>query len=94
MRSELYRGWALGRNGIYYTDYDAAARQWMILLYDPERGTHQPVCRFGMPLTTWTGTLSVSPDERWMVFPLRQPEGGGLSVLPEIHLERSPASKA
>ena len=94
VRSDLSRGWTLGHNGIYYTDYDATARQWMILLYDPARGTHQPVCRFGRPMPTYTGTLSVAPDERWMVFPLRETESGGLAVLPAIHLEGSPSPRS
>jgi Tol biopolymer transport system component len=90
VRSDLGRGWALGQSGgIYYTDYESAAQQWTILVFDPERGTHQPVCRFPMPMPTFTGTLSVAADERWLVFPMRETEGSGLAVLPEIQLQNA-----
>ncbi len=89
VRSDLSRGWALGQSGrIYYTDYESAAQQWTILVFDPERGAHQPVCRFPMPMPTFTGTLSVAADERWLVFPMRETEDSGLSVLPEIQWQK------
>jgi Tol biopolymer transport system component len=92
VRSELNRGWALGRSGIYYTAPDAQPGASAIFLYDPERNTHQKVCQLPLPLTRWTGTLSVSRDERWMLFPLREDEGSKLTTLPEVRLTDTPAA--
>ncbi|MBI4907560.1 MAG: protein kinase [Acidobacteria bacterium] len=88
VRSDLNRAWALGQSGgIYYTDYNPAAQQGTILVFDPVRGVHQPVCRFPMPMPTYTGTLSVAADERWLVLPMRETEDSGLSILPEIQVQ-------
>lgn len=83
---ELYRGWALGREGVYYTVKEESTGKWLIQYYDLAAKTHRPVCRLDLPLPRWTGALSVSRDERWMVFPLHEPEGSTLSVTPPVRL--------
>ncbi|MBL8176125.1 MAG: serine/threonine-protein kinase [Bryobacterales bacterium] len=82
---ELYRGWAVGRQGIYYTIREESGK-WLVQLYDPASKSHRPICRLDLPLPRWTGALSVSPDERWMVFPLHEPEGSTLSITAPIRL--------
>ncbi|MFN7938058.1 MAG: protein kinase [Bryobacteraceae bacterium] len=83
---ELYRGWAVGREGIYYTAKEESTGKWLIQYYHLEAKTHQPVCRLDMPLTRWTGALSLSRDERWMVFPLHEPEGSTLTITAPVKL--------
>lgn len=83
---ELYRGWAVGREGIYYTAKEESTGKWLIHYYHLEAKTHRPVCRLDLPLPRWTGALSVSRDERWMVFPLHEPEGSTLSITAPVKL--------
>ncbi len=83
---ELYRGWAVCRDGVYLTEKEEATGKWLIQYYDLAAKTHRPVCRLDLPLPRWTGALSVSRDERWMVFPLHEPEGSTLSITPPLKL--------
>jgi len=83
---ELHRGWALGRNGIYYTVSEGPGGPWLVQYYDPAAGTDTPKCRLEMPLPRWTGTLSVSRDERWMVFPLHEPGGSSMTLLRDVRV--------
>jgi Tol biopolymer transport system component len=78
VKSSLYRGWALCPRGIYYTvELDGQGR-WEIRFFDPLQKTHSPVLSIPFPLPRWSGSLSVGPGERWMVFPLHEPEGSRL----------------
>ena len=76
--SELYRAWAIGRRGVYYTYKDPAAAKWTVALYDPESRTERPLAVFDHPLPRWSGTLTVSPDERWMLLPMIEAFGSRL----------------
>lgn len=82
--SELYRAWALGRKGVYYTYKDPAAAKWTVLLYDPENRTERVVAVFDHPLPRWSGALSVSPDERWMLLPMIEASGGRLVLFSNV----------
>ena len=86
IRGEFSRAWAPGRNGIYYLAHETGPERWAILLYDPERGTERPVCTFRHPPTKWSGALAVSPDERWLLLPLREREGSNIVMFPDIRL--------
>lgn len=68
--SDLYRAWAVGRKGIYYTYKDPASPKWTVFLYDPESRSERAVAVFERPLPRWSGTLTVTPDERWMLLPI------------------------
>jgi Tol biopolymer transport system component len=84
--SPLYRAWAIGRRGDYYTYKDAAAPEWTVALYDTGSRTERPLARFDRPPARWSGTLAVSPDERWMLLPLMLSEGSRLVLLASVRL--------
>jgi serine/threonine protein kinase/Tol biopolymer transport system component len=78
VKSNLYRGWALCPRGIYYTAEMGGQSGWEIRFFDPLQKTHSPVLPIPFPLPRWSGSLSVGPGERWMVFPLHEPAGSRL----------------
>jgi Tol biopolymer transport system component len=82
--SELYRAWAVGRRGVYYTYKDPAAPKWTVLLYDPESRAERPLAVFENPLPRWSGALAVSPDERWMLLPMIEARGSRLVLLSNV----------
>jgi Tol biopolymer transport system component len=84
--SPLYRAWTIGRRGVYYTYKDAAAPEWTVALFDPGSRTERPLARFDRPPARWSGTLAVSPDERWMLLPLMLSEGSRLVLLASVRL--------
>lgn len=61
---------------VYYTYKNASAERWTVALYDPEQRTERPLATFDQPLPRWSGTLSVSPDERWMLLPTHKGSAG------------------
>jgi Tol biopolymer transport system component len=75
---ELYRAWAVGRRGVYYTYKDPAAEKWTVALYDPESRSERALAVFNYPLPRWSGALTVSPDERWMLLPMIEAKGSRL----------------
>lgn len=82
--SQLYRGWAIARSGIYYTvEVEGAAGRWEIRHYDPVKKVRTFVLPVQHPLPRWSGTLSVSPDESWLVFPQHEPVVGELVYDPD-----------
>jgi Tol biopolymer transport system component len=84
--SELYRAWAVGRTGIYYTYKDPAAPKWTVVLYDPEQRTERAIAAVDYPLPRWSGTLAVSPDERWMLLPLVEARGSRLVLFSSVRV--------
>jgi dipeptidyl aminopeptidase/acylaminoacyl peptidase len=84
--SELYRAWAVGRRGVYYTYKDPAVRKWTVLLYDPESRAEQALAVVERPLPRWSGTLTVSPDERWMLLPIIEARGSRLLLFSGVTL--------
>ena len=74
----LYRGWHIGRRGIYYTVKAETAERWEIRCFDLATRAHSFVLALKAPLARWSGTLSMNQDETWMVFPLHEPAGGEL----------------
>jgi len=85
--SELYRAWAVGRKGIYYTFKNEKANTWTVALYNPEHGTDRPLATFDKPLPRWSGTLTLSPDERWMLLPILQAEGSKIVLFSGIQTD-------
>lgn len=78
VRPDLYRGWAIGRQSVYYTALDVASNKPVIYRLNPATGSHDRICAPDKPFPRWTGTLSVSRDESWMIFPQHEAEGARL----------------
>lgn len=84
LNSLLYRGWAVASSGIYYTvEVEGGGGRWEIRRYDPVNKVRKVVLPVQYPLPRWSGTLSVSPDESWMVFPQQEPVVGELVFDPD-----------
>jgi serine/threonine protein kinase/Tol biopolymer transport system component len=75
---DLYRAWAIGRRGVYYTYRDPATARATVALYDPDSRAERPLANFDQPLPRWSGALTVSPDERWMLLPMIEASGSRL----------------
>jgi Tol biopolymer transport system component len=86
VRTDLYRGWAIGRRSLYYTALDAAGNKPVIYRVDPATGSHERICAPDKPFPRWTGTLSVSRDESWMIFPQHEAEGARLLWVEDARL--------
>ena len=84
--SELYRAWAIGVQGIYYTFQSGSPPTWSIRLVTPENGAERKLATFDKPLPRWSGTLAISPDERWMLLPIWQVQASSLLLFPEVHI--------
>jgi Tol biopolymer transport system component len=79
--NEVYRAWAVGRRGVYYTYNDAAGPKWTVALLDPETRNERTLAVVDHPLPRFSGTLAVSPDERWMLVPVIEALGSRLVLL-------------
>jgi Tol biopolymer transport system component len=86
VHSELYRAWAVGRKGVYYTYKDAAPPRWTVALYDPDSRTERAIAVFDHPLPRWSGALTISPDERWMLLPMIEALGSRLVLFSGVRV--------
>jgi Tol biopolymer transport system component len=84
--SELYRAWAIGRRGVYYTYKDPGAPRWTVLFYDPEHRTERAVAVIERPLPRWSGAMAISPDERWMLLPIIEARGSRLVLFSHVEV--------
>ncbi len=83
---ELYRAWAIGREGLYYTLKDGRLGKWNVMLMNLRDRTERKICDFDFPPPRWTGALSLSPDERWLLLPQTEEEGSHLSVFRSVQI--------
>jgi hypothetical protein len=73
LEENVGRNWAVGKSGIYYLMAPAAdADTYSLMFFDPV--SRRPSRPFPLPGTTRTlpvNVITVSPDERWIVYAQR-----------------------
>jgi eukaryotic-like serine/threonine-protein kinase len=83
--SELYRAWAIGRQGVYYTS-PRGSNRWSVDLLELDSRRERRLANLDKALPRWSGALALSPDERWMLLPLQLEQGSNLLLVPDIRL--------
>lgn len=83
---ELYRAWAIGRRGLYYTYKDARRGKWTVMLMNVKDRSERKICDFDFPPPRWSGAMSLSPDERWLLLPQTEEEGSHLNIYRRVRV--------